>query len=150
MLDRLYRSTVDGEVQGIDEFIERYQLQKPEWHRGIVWPVEVQQRFVRSWLAGEVRLQLAIGELITDRSLLDTQPHFFLDGLNSFHAVRLACAGQLDIEVPVKRLPWDVRFFKCFKYRSANAAELEHATYLLNRGSPLPWTKQQLSALSRG
>lgn len=135
------------------KWVERFMPLIPAWHRGLCWDEQTQIKFARSWLMGEVDINVVIGRPhIKMRD--DTTGTVWVDGLNSFHSCRLALQGAIivedygnDSEKPMvewlKVQGMARRHFRAASYYGPDDW-LARQTYLLNRGSPLPWTKDQL------
>lgn len=141
-LRKMYDGGVDHDSTRIEDLIERYQPSVPPWHRGVCWPVEVQRKFVESWMAGDVNVCLSLGKAARGEG-----DRVFLDGLNSFHAVRQAFAGKLGTSLLFEQRRAKQSFFDRMIHVDTyigTPEELARVTYLLNRGSPLPWSKEQL------
>lgn len=134
-LHQLRVNAVDNSFRYLDEMIERYQPTIPEWHRGLVWTPEQQAQFLASWQNGDVPIMLSLGRT---SPLADN--HVFLDGLNSFHSIRLAIN---DGRVNARTLGWHINGIRIETYEGT-PEQLRNLTYLMNRGSVCPWTKAQL------
>lgn len=135
------QSTSDHDLRYSQDWLEHYAPTKPEWHRGVVWPDHIQVKWAQAWMDGDVRLNVALGR--TDR---DDDTSLFLDGMNSFTSVRRALAGELvlpDGPVERSRLSFHQQSMKVTMYHGTHE-ELRRLTFILNRGSPMAWAKEQL------
>lgn len=140
----------DHDFRYLEDWVNSYQPELPKWHRGVCWSTEVQRKFVESWLNGEVTITLHIGYIqSTDKKSRNEGVTYFLDGFNGWQSIRMAMLGKLDVPDFAERLKglrWGSRTYRAVRY-NGTLEQLQHVTYLLNRGSPCAWSKETLQQI---